>query len=158
MPKVRRKKYNPHKKMHKLTTVALRKTALVFVGGDNTKVRFVNLCTNTPSNPTKLMVEALSNVQYRWSVLCAVLLRAKDGGEYLQSVEIESKAPEYQRDMVSTLNTHHNKLLKGCNPSDICTIAWLAVPYAHEWATDSTAATLNALGAWDFSAQWEMDT
>lgn len=156
MSKDRRKKYNPRKRVQRITTAALRNTALVFIGGDENKVRFVHLTSQKCSQPTSTIVQALQNAKYTWSVLCAVTLRTQDNKEYIQSIEVESSAPEYQLDMTQTLNQHHNKLLKDCNQAHICTIAWLAVPYAHDWDLEKSVTTLNALGAWDFSAQWEI--
>lgn len=155
MPKAQRKKFSPQKQMQRLTTAALRSTALGFVVGSDDKMVFINLKTNQRTNPTLPIIKALTNVKYKWSVLCAVSLRAQDGGEYLQCIEIESKAPEYQNDMTATLSEHHNQLIKECNQAHICTVAWLAVPYTSEWDIKNTTTTLNALGAWDFTAKWE---
>jgi len=156
MSKDRKKKYNPQKAMQRLTSAALRNTALVFIGGDENKVRFVHLNSKKCTKPTSPIIKALQSVEYRWSVFCAVILRTQDNTQYLKSTEIRSSAPEYQHDMTRTLSDHHNKLLKDCNQAHICTIAWLAVPYAHDWDLEKTVTTLSDLGAWDFSAQWEM--
>ena len=155
MSKARRKKYNAQRSMQKVTTASLRNTAIAFVGGDDAYVQLVNMATNKPYKPSKAMFEALTKAKYRWSVLNAVLLRDKSSSEYIQWIEVKSKSPEYQRDMAKTLAEHHNTLLKSCNQSEVCTIAWLAVPYAHDWGIAESSAMLTALGAWDFLANWE---
>lgn len=145
----KRKKFNPLKQAEALARARLKNTAIGCVPAQG-PCQFLSL-TNFQLMPmTQQTFHLISKIRHRWTVYIAVVGINSFGKYYMKSEEIQVNDPQFQKDMVKTLNKHHKKLIDNFNPAHLLSVGWLATPYKHEWSEEEAYDLLTKIGILNF--------
>lgn len=145
----KRKKFNPLKQAEALARARLKNTAIGCVPAQG-PCQFLSLTSSKLIPMTQDTFQLISNIRHKWTVFIAVFGIDDFGKPYMKSEEIEVTDPQFQKDMVNTLNKHHKTLIDGFNRKHLLSVGWLATPYKHIWNEDQAYKLLTQLGALEF--------
>ena len=147
----KRKKYNPLKQAQTLAKHSLRNTAIGCIPG-HTDCQLLDLSSQSLMPITNSTVKLITGLRHPWSVFIAAFGVDHNGDHYMKSKEIFVQDPQFQSEMVETLNTHHVQLCKEFNASHLISVGWLATPYKKDWQEEEAFNLLDKLGALQFSS------
>lgn len=145
----KRKKYNPLKQAEALSRAKLKNTAIGCVPSKG-PCQFLSLTNSQLVTMTQDKFHLISNLRHKWTVFIAVVGIDDFGKHYMKCNEIEVNDPQFQRDMVDTLNKHHKELIDSFNQKHLLSVGWLATPYKTTWQEDKAYDLLTKLGILDF--------
>lgn len=145
----RKKKFNPLKQAERLAQHELKNTAVGCVPGQG-PCQLISLASKTPIPMTLAKYDLISKIRHRWTVFIAVIGKDDFGKFYMKSEEIEVKDPQFQKDMVDTLNKYHQELIKQFNDKHLLSVGWIATPYRYQWNEKEAFEILKELGALAF--------
>ncbi|QPG06932.1 hypothetical protein IT774_07465 [Salinimonas marina] len=145
----KRKAHNSIKTAERLARQKLKHTAIGCVAAQG-PCQLLDLRTQKPLVMHPATFQLISQLRHQWTVYIAVFGINVFGKHYSKSEEIQVTHPQFQRDMVETLNTHHKKLVDGFNPNHLLSVGWLATPYIYEWREEQAFKMLESLGALAF--------
>ncbi|WP_269519519.1 hypothetical protein [Alteromonas sp. BMJM2] len=145
----KRKKYNPLKHAEARSRAQLKNTAIGCVPAQG-PCQFLSLTNSQLIPMTQDTFQLISNIRHKWTVFIAVVGIDDFGSYYMKSDEIEVNDPQFQKDMVETLNKHHKALIDTFNQKHLLSVGWLATPYKYSWDVDQAYKLLVELGVTDF--------
>lgn len=145
----KRKKYNPLKQAEALARVKLKNTAIGCVPAQG-PCQLLSITNSQLVPMTQGTFQLISKIRHKWTVFIAVFGIDDFGKPYMKSEEIEVSTPQFQKDMVNTLNQYHKALIDNFNPKHLLSVGWLATPYKHTWDEHSAFELLRKLGALEF--------
>jgi hypothetical protein len=152
----KRKKYNPIKRIQKMSSVVTKGLAIGFVGGGDMGGCFIiDLKNRKPVKVSATLADAFGRVPHQWSMIQAVFCRRQDGQEYAKFQQVQTSAKYYEKDLESVFNDSHSELYKSCNPAHVLTAGWLVVNHEKDWCEKEVGDIFREFGAWEFLTESE---
>ncbi|WP_370242846.1 hypothetical protein [Marisediminitalea sp.] len=147
MPK--RKSFNPLKQTDLLAKARLKQTAIAFITGQDACL-FIDIKTHKIIKTDFATYNLISNLRHPWTVFIAAFGVDEFNNRYMKADEVVAQHPAFQRDMVNTLNQHHQNLISRMNQKHFLSAGWIATPYDLNWNERDAFNLFETLGAFNF--------
>lgn len=122
---------------------------------DNRVAQLVDGKTGAVIPSTRLLVEAMTHIAYKWHVLIAVLCKTESGEHYMKADQINATDYYKQYELADVLQENHRKLIESTNDKHLFNVVWLASPVQKDWDEKQASQIFDRLGYWDEELVYE---